>query len=330
MKSVVHHQAGDAAAVARVEDRPDAPAPREGEIRVRVTFSPVHRGDLLLAEAAPPAAGHALGTEAAGVVTEVGPSVSAPRVGDRVAVFPAPGAWSEHITVPAEAAVVVPDSVGDVTASVLLVNTLTARDVLRATEEITAAAAAPGDSPLVVTAAASAVGTLIVQQALDRGRPVIAIVRSDRSADVVRANWPDVPVVVSGRDGWQRELERAVHGRAVPVVADAHGGPFVRELLPFLDDGGTVVVWGDLAAQPWTLSTGDLLMRGLMVRAVTILRWPTRPAEVRTADRRAAVEVAVQHPHLFAVGAAYPLDELQVAIAAARGTATGTALLDLK
>jgi NADPH:quinone reductase-like Zn-dependent oxidoreductase len=94
-----------------------------------------------------------------------------------------------------------------------------------------------------------------------------------------------VPVVVSGSGGWQRELEGAVRGRPVPVIADAHGGPFVREILPFLDDGGTLVLWGDLAAQPWTLSTSELLMRELKVRAVSISRWATRPGDIRAADR---------------------------------------------
>lgn len=331
MKSVVHCRAGDAAAVAHIEDRPEASAPRAGEIQVRVSVSPVHRGDLVATETGLPdgSAGRRLGTEAAGVVTAVGPSVPTFRVGDRVAVFPAPGAWSEHITVPAEAAVAVPDSLSDETASVLLVNTITSRDVLRAVDELRAAAAAPSDSPLLVSGAASAVGKLIVQQARDRGWPVVAIVRSDRSASTVRTNWPDVPVVVSGSGGWQHELERAVRGRPVPVIADAHGGPFVREILPFLDDGGTLVVWGDLAAQPWTLSTLELLMRELKIRAVSITRWATRPGDIRAADRRAALQIAAQHPRLLTVHAAYPLDELPSAISAARTSGTGTVLLKL-
>lgn len=187
------------------------------EIQVRVSISPVHRGDLVATETDLPdgSAGRRLGTEAAGVVTVVGPSVPALRVGDRVAVFPAPGAWSEHITVPAEAAAAVPDSLSDETASVLLVNTITSRNVLRAVNELRAAAAAPSDSPLLVSGAASALGKLIVQQARDRGWPVVAVVRSDRSASTVRTNWPDVPVVVSGSGGWQRELEggRSAGGR---------------------------------------------------------------------------------------------------------------------
>jgi NADPH:quinone reductase-like Zn-dependent oxidoreductase len=331
MRSVIFSQAGDAAVVACVGEVPDAPAPRAGEVQLRVSLSPVHRGDLVGTQGAVlPADGSRsvrLGTEAVGVVTAVGDAVRGLRAGDRVAVFPAPGAWSEHVTVPAGAAVIVPDSVSDEVASVLLVNTITSRDVLRAVSELWAAADA--DTPLVVSAAASAVGKLVVCQALDRGWPVITIVRSERSAATVSKLFPDVPVVVTGNDGWQGELRDLIGERPVPVITDAHGGGFVQEILPFLADAGTLVVWGDLAGQRWTLSTSDLLMRELRVRAVSISRWMTRPAEVRDADRQAAVELAVRHPELLAVHAAYPLDDLRAAIDAARTNGAGTALLEV-
>jgi NADPH:quinone reductase-like Zn-dependent oxidoreductase len=190
MRAAVFSRAGDAAVVARVKDVPVAPEPGAGEVQLRIIVSPVHRGDLANTEGASFARGgsshHPLGTEAVGVLTAVGKSVENLRVGDRVAVFPAQGAWAERVTVPAEAAVVVPNSFSDETASVLLVNTLTSREVLSSVDELRAVASAGDDAPLVMSAAASAVGKLIVQQAVDLGRPVIAAVRSDRSAATVR------------------------------------------------------------------------------------------------------------------------------------------------
>ncbi|WP_163567031.1 alcohol dehydrogenase catalytic domain-containing protein [Fodinicola feengrottensis] len=210
MRSVIFSQAGDAASVARVADVPDAPAPRADEIQLRVSLSPVHRGDLVGTEAVSLPADESrhvrLGSEAVGVVTTVGDAVCNLRVGDRVAVFPAPGAWAESVTVPAEAAVNVPETVSDEIASILLVNTITSRDVLRAVSDLRGTTATVDDTPLVVSAAASAVGKLVVRQALDRRWPVIAVVRSDRSAATVRKLFPDVPVVVTGNDGWQGEL----------------------------------------------------------------------------------------------------------------------------
>lgn len=331
MRGVVFSQHGEPTEVARVSELPGAPDPGAADVRVGIIVAPLHRGDLVGIEAAPdgPFAPRPLGAEGAGVVEAVGESVGNLRVGQRVSVFPAPGAWSQQVTVPAEAAVGVPASVRDEVAAVTLVNAITSRDALRAVEEVRVEADVSGDSPLVVSAAASAVGRLIVRQALDRGIPVIAAVRSDRSAATVAKFFPVVPVVVTAHDGWRDRLRGLVGPHGVPAITDAYGGGFVREVLPFLSDAGTLVVWGDLAARPWTLSTGDLLMRELRVHAVSISRWMTRAAQARAADRQAAVRPAEQWPGLFAVYGEYPLDQLRSAVEAVRANGSGTVLLRL-
>jgi hypothetical protein len=70
-------------------------------------------------------------------------------------------------------------------------------------------------------------------------------------------------------------------------------------------------------------------MRELRVRAVSISRWMTRPADIRDGDRQAAVELAARHPELLAVHAAYRLEELREAIDAARTNRAGSALLEV-
>ncbi|MGP3534094.1 alcohol dehydrogenase catalytic domain-containing protein [Microbacterium sp. RD1] len=328
MKAVIQREAGDAATVAHVEDVADAPSPRTRDVQVRISVAPMHRGDLVgtqapLGEGVPI---RRLGTEGAGTVVAVGEAVHNLSVGDRVAVFPAAGTWSERVNVRAEFAVPIPDGVSDETASIVLVNTITSREVLRAVEEARAEAGAADDVPLIVSAAASAVGKLIVKQALDRHWPVVAVVRSERSARTVREVFPEVAVVITERDSWRADLRDAVGGR-VPAITDAHGGTFVQEILPFLRDAGTLVVWGDLAAQPWTLTTSDLLVRELQIRAVSISRWTTRPEAVRIADQKVAVEIALQHPELLAVQHPAALDDLAEAVAATRANAAGMTLL---
>lgn len=332
MRGVVFSRRGEPAEVAEAADLPTASEPGPDEVRVSIGVAPIHRGDLVGIEAAPDATFGArpLGTEAMGVVSAVGGSVSTVHVGSRVSVFPAIGAWSEEITVPSEAAVPMPDSVNDEIAAVTLVNGITSCEVLRAIDAVRTAAGADGGTPLIVSAAASAVGKLIVRQALDRGIRVIALVRGEKSAETVTTHFPDAPVVVTGHDGWQGRLRELTGPRGVPAIADAHGGEFVREMLAFLSDSGTLVVWGDLSAHQWTLSTLDLLMRELRVQAVSISRWMTRSDDVRAEDRRAAAQLAQQWPELFAVYAAYPLGQLRSAIEAVRTNGTGTVLLRLR
>jgi NADPH:quinone reductase-like Zn-dependent oxidoreductase len=331
MRGVTFSQRGEPADVARVSDLPTAPEPGVADVRVSISLAPLHRGDLIGIETAPDGtfAPRPLGSEGVGVITATGETVGSLRVGDRVSVFPAQGAWSQQITVPAEAAVAIPATVSDEVAAVTLVNGITSHLVLRAVDEVSTAAGAARNTPLIVSAPASAVGRLIVRQALDRGVPVIAVARTDRSAATVRSFFPEVAVVVTEHDGWQSRLREFAGDRGVPAIADAHGGDFVHEILPFLADAGTLVVWGDLAARPWTLSTSDLLMRELRVQAVSISRWMARPDDVKIAGRQAAVRLAEQWPELFSVYATYPLDRLRTAVEAVRANGTGTVLLRL-
>jgi NADPH:quinone reductase-like Zn-dependent oxidoreductase len=155
------------------------------------------------------------------------------------------------------------------------------------------------------------------------------VVRSERSARVVRDLFPSVAVVVTENAGWREELREKVAPHSLPVITDAHGGSFVEEMLPLLADAGTMVVWGDLAAEAWTLSTSELLDRELRVRAVSISRWMTRDAAIRRSDVQAAVRVAAEHQELLAVAAVYPLEEVHAAIYSARTRGAGTTLLKL-
>jgi NADPH:quinone reductase len=104
MRRIVHHELGEPARVLRVEDGPST-SPGPDQVRVRLSYAPIHPGDLLgitgsPAFGTPPTIasdGRVPGFEGAGVVSEVGANVDpAPglKQGLRVAFFPrqAPGA----------------------------------------------------------------------------------------------------------------------------------------------------------------------------------------------------------------------------------------------
>ena len=101
MRRIVHHELGQPAQVLRVEDGPSTSLGPD-QVRVRVSYAPIHPGDLLgvmgsPAFGTPPtisSGGRVPGFEGAGVVSEVGaridPSLGL-KPGLRVAFFPAPG-----------------------------------------------------------------------------------------------------------------------------------------------------------------------------------------------------------------------------------------------
>ena len=123
----------------QVLDVPE-PHPGPGEVRIRVHAATVNLTDIGLRqgyqgfpvpERAEP---YVPGTEAAGVISEVGPGVSW-QVGDDViaivvATDPHGGAYADELVVPAESVVAMPAGTGFAAAATLPMNGLTARTAL--------------------------------------------------------------------------------------------------------------------------------------------------------------------------------------------------------
>jgi NADPH2:quinone reductase len=121
IEEFVHHELGEPARVLRVEDGYSTSLGRD-QVRVRVSYAPIHPGDLLgimgsPAFGTPPtiaSRGRVPGFEGAGVVSEIGAKVDPAlglKQGLRVAFFPASGAWSDEAVAPASSVVPLPDSI---------------------------------------------------------------------------------------------------------------------------------------------------------------------------------------------------------------------------
>lgn len=317
MKAAVYRRPGAPVDVVEIIDVPPPGEPAPGHLIVQVHRAPIHFGDLLLSDGPEDGfAPRALGTEGMGVVRQVGPGVTDFAPGDRVAFFPSPGSWRELVDVPARWATPVPDEVSDDVASLMLVNTVTARDIMRAVEEVRAQAG--NDGPLVVSAAASAVSRIVITEAISRGLDVIPVVRSQSASQTVAAYFPHLTSVATADDTWRSKLRSVIAGRPVPAIVDAHGGPFVRQVLPFLSPGGTLVVFGDLEQTSTGLETFELLVNEYRLRGVSIARWLTRPDAVRAGDLRAAADYATRAPQLFQVAGVFDLDRVTEAVDAVR------------
>ncbi|MBM3717143.1 MAG: NADPH:quinone oxidoreductase, partial [Actinobacteria bacterium] len=87
MRAIIHHEFGEPADVLAVEEVA-TPEPGPGEVRVRVTLSPIHNHDLWTVRGTygyKPELPARAGTEAVGVVDALGDGVEGLTVGQRVA-----------------------------------------------------------------------------------------------------------------------------------------------------------------------------------------------------------------------------------------------------
>ncbi|MGA5080216.1 zinc-binding dehydrogenase [Streptomyces griseoincarnatus] len=330
MRSVVHTRRGDPAEVLDVREEAGRPHPGAGEVLVRLLVRPVHPGDLVAVEGGLPGLPDQEskplipGVEGMGVVESTGAGVRAPRPGERVAVFPAPGTWAEYVVVPAEYVVLVPDEVGDDTAALMLVNPLTLLMLHRAVEQ----ALDGHDGPVVQTAAGSSVGRLFAARADRQGLRLVNLVRSGAGARALRELFPAQPVISTSDADWREQVRRATGGEGARAVLDCVGGSLTRDLAALLADGGTLIGYGRLGSGSTALDDLPFVNRGLTIRGVTIWHWTDRTTGQRAEDVAFAVDLARTSPELLEVAARYDLADVRAAVEHARRPGkSGTVLL---
>jgi NADPH2:quinone reductase len=313
MKAIVATRFGEPAEVLELKTVPDPQSPAAGEVIVRVTKRRLHPGNLAMIRGRfnlkLPADGLVPGGDGVGVVEAVGEGVDSKRgvkPGTRVIFNPSPGAWAERLKTRAELVWPIPDDLPDAIAAQLLPNTVIALLLLRAAQR--AASNAGRETPILLTAAGSSVARILTIAARRRGLRVVSAVRSRRGAKVLSARFPDLTVVSMTDRNWTDQVRRAAGERPLQVIMDPVGGTMVSELVALLGDGGTLLFYGGLAAEPITLASVQLAHREIMFKGVSSSRWlQTTSAEQRTEDVKEAIEIGRGAPEQFEVDADYDL-----------------------
>ena len=322
MRAVFQVAAGEPVDVLEVRNTVSPTAPGPGEALVRVVLAPVHHGDLFVTRSAQWGSGAdgepeliPRGSEAVGVIEAIGRAIPAHdglKVGARVAVFPGPGIWRERIVVPVASVVLVPSSLPDDVASMVLVNGITARMILRRTQQQLVES---GEGIVIQSAAGALVAQLLATLLRESDIPVINLVRRSANTALLSKQFPDIPVVATDVEHWQQQVHQYADGRPVAVAVDCVGGTFAGALAPLVKDGGAIVTYGGLAGGPIDLTSLQITSRELGLKGVSIGRWfSNTPPELRQRDVEAAVNLAVKHSDLYRVAAEYPLEQISEAV----------------
>jgi NADPH:quinone reductase len=256
------------------------------------------------------------GGDGVGVVEAVGEAMGSAqglKPGARVIFNPSPGAWAERLKTRSELVTPIPDDLSDAIAAQLLPNTVIALMLLRAAQR--AVPDAGRDTPILLTAAGSAVARILTMVARRRGLKVVSAVRSSHGAQLLSARFPDVPVVSTGDPDWLEQVRRAAGGRPLQVIADPVGGAMVSSLAGLLGEGGALLFYGGLAPEPTTFPF-SAVPHEIMFRGVSSSRWlQTTSVEQRREDVREAIEIGRSAPEQFDVEADYGLEQFSGAMA---------------
>jgi NADPH2:quinone reductase len=303
VKAVRVHEPGGPE-VLRHEDVP-VPAPGPQEARVRVEASGVnfidtyHRSGLYRLPLPV-----TLGCEAAGVVDAVGPEVTDPKPGDRVAyAAPTPGAYAEFVTVPAMRLVPLPPTIDARTAAAVMLQGMTVHYLTHSTYPVK-----PGETALV-HAAAGGLGLLLVQVAKRLGARVIGTVSTEEKARMAREAGAD-EVILYTQEDFEAATKRLTDGRGVDVVYDSVGKTTAEKSLNCLRTRGYLVLFGNASGPAPPIDPLTLMAKGSLFLTRPLLAHHTQTREEtrwRAGDLFAWIEsgaLKVRIAHTFPLSAA--------------------------
>jgi putative PIG3 family NAD(P)H quinone oxidoreductase len=265
VKAVVCTQLGGPDVLA-IAERPDLVAgPREVLIHVRATA--LNRADLLQRRGLyppPPGASDILGLECSGVVAALGTGSSRFGVGARVMALLSGGGYAEQVVVHEDLLLPVPARLSFAQAAAVPEAFLTASEALLVEAEL-----APGQAVLV-TAAASGVGSAAVQIAKQRGAFVIGSASGGKLPAVLELG-ADL-ALDRDRDDFVAAVLAGTAGRGVDAIVDFIGASALPRHQACLAVRGRLVVVGLLGGGTAPLDLSRVLMKrqrlcGLVMRS---------------------------------------------------------------
>ena len=262
-----------------VEFTPNAPA--ENEVQVENKAIGINYIDTYIRSGLypPPSLPSGLGTEAAGVVRQVGSNVKHVKAGDRVVYAQSGlGAYSSVHNVAADKVALLPAAISFEQAAASFLKGLTVYYLLRKTYEIK-----PGE-PFLFHAAAGGVGLIACQWAKALGAKLIGTVGSAEKAQ--RALQAGAWQVINYREeNIAERVKEITDGKKLPVVYDSVGKDTWEASLDCLQRRGLMVSFGNSSGPVTGVNLGILNQKGsLFVTRPSLYGYITTYDELKEAS----------------------------------------------
>lgn len=259
------------------------PAPKSGEILVKVVGAGVNRPDVLQRMGlypVPPDASDLPGLEIAGEVVACGSEARMWKIGASVCALAHGGGYAEYCTVPEVQALPVPRGLSMVEAASLPETFFTVWSNIYDRGRLK-----PGET-LLVQGGSSGIGVTAIQMAKAMGNRVLATAGSDEKCAACVRLGADKAINYRTQD-FQAEVLAATGGKGVNVVLDMVGGDYVPKELKCLADEGRLVFIAFLRGPKTELDINEVMRRRLVLTGSTLR---PRPVEFKGAVARSLRE----------------------------------------
>lgn len=256
------------------------PQPGPGQVLVRIAASPINPSDLAFVRGmygvrkplpvVP-------GIEASGTVIAAGKGLY-PRflVGKRVACAAGEGdgAWAEYMVTRAMLCIPLPNTVSLERGAMSIVNPLTAWALMEIARK-------DGHRGVIQTAAASALGKMILRLGARRRTPVIHIVRRPAQVELLRALGAGADVVLdSSQPDFEERLRAAAHRWHATIAFDAVAGAMTGLILQAMPKKSKVIVYGGLSQEACRVDPRQFIFEQKRVEGF----WLSQPVRLSMID----------------------------------------------
>jgi NADPH:quinone reductase-like Zn-dependent oxidoreductase len=255
----------------RVEQRP-TPKPGPNEVLVKVAASPINPSDLAFLEGhygtnkMPPVIA---GFEGSGTVVATGKGLMGKYLlGKKVACLPredGDGVWAEYMVTSASFALPLGKSVSLEQGAMSVVNPLTALGFLEIVK-------ATNYSTVVQTAAASALGQMMVRLFNHAGIQVINIVRREDQVELLR-NRGVKNVLNSSDSNFDKNLAELCEKMEAKLAFDAVSGSITMRLLSAMPRDSRIIVYGGLSFEAAQADPGQLIFANKSLEGFWLSSW---------------------------------------------------------
>ena len=249
-----------------IEERP-IPTPSEDEILIKVENTAINRTDVITRENTSLEAPYPiLGVEVSGVVEKEAPNYPELTVGTRVAGIVNRGGYAEYVTMPANRAIVIPESMSSVEAAAIPEVFLTAYQTMFWLGEL------KQDETILIHAAGSGVGTAAIQLASRKitDARIIATAGSQHKLDMAKALGAQHVINYKKEDFAEKVLEYT-DGHGADVILDFVGASYWEENIQSAAVDGNIILIGTLGgAEVENMSIFELMKKRLSLKATLL------------------------------------------------------------
>ena len=236
------------------------PTVGEDEVLLKIHAAALNRADLLQRQGkypSPAGCPEWMGLEVAGVIEQVGSSVTAWRVGDRACALLGGGGYAEYVSVKEDMLMPIPQGLSMIEAAALPEAYATSYLNLFIEGHL-----ASGQTAFI-PAGASGLASVAIPMAKAFGARVITSVLSDEIAEKIKPLGADV-IINSTRESVEEILKNEeANGTPVSVSMDCLSGETLGKSLPYMARGGYWIVISTLAGTETTVPLRPLLQKGL-------------------------------------------------------------------